>query len=780
MTQLTMKFLNGQTTPDEEHLLAQRLRGNPDIERWLTEDETATYESIVSQHRRSRRLLRWAAATAVGIVMAAGAATVSYRLTSHTGAASATPVPPVTAVAQVTAADGTPADGLPAVAVDTTALPVPDSSLTVPVAHVVADTLHVIRQRLLDFCARVPQEQVYLHTDRPYYVPGDTVWLRAHLVDGVTHVPVSRSRYVYVELLDNRADTLITRIMVKCDSTGVFANALALPRHLRSGSYTLAAYTQWMRNFPTERFCYKQIAVVDGRQEQASFPRSAAPQHTPHTLDLAVRKGELLIQLRETEATEPLSCVIFGSGNLVVTDYTTDKVLRISSHLLRPGMVSVAMVGSLTGHVVAEGETCIEAAPPKVTVSGQASRQNAPMTLAITVADADGIPLCGSFSLSVTDYDVVRPDTVQPTISEQLLHLPFGYTPTDMLSGQQPRIRYGFQTSQTITGSIRGTLFKHIKHPKLMLVRPDTGYRRTLELGDSSRFTLTGLDFPDGTVYVLEGMRQTGSTSLVQLDIDPIRFPTLHVPRGESASITLPAAFATQAQQQVMYGSADRTIELAEVVKEAKRRHRDSQRRIQTAPLRSYYDDTPALNQFATMQVLLSSLGVTVSRNTEGDYVLRNRTYNKFEPIVYIDNVESNAEELLTLWPSMLKSIEYYKPHDPSLLAYRWDAPESGLLLVRLKPGYAGSREKPASMVTVRQQGYQPAPTFYSPQYADPSAKTRPDRRPTLYWNPNVQTDADGCATVRFYASDVSRRYLVTLEGVSDDGTVIHHQQVIE
>ena len=40
--------------------------------------------------------------------------------------------------------------------------------------------------------------------------------------------------------------------------------------------------------------------------------------------------------------------------------------------------------------------------------------------------------------------------------------------------------------------------------------------------------------------------------------------------------------------------------------------------------------------------------------------------------------------------------------------------------------------------------------------------------------------DADGNASVTFFASDTSRRYLVTIEGVSDDGTIVHQQQVIE
>ena len=83
-------------------------------------------------------------------------------------------------------------------------------------------------------------------------------------------------------------------------------------------------------------------------------------------------------------------------------------------------------------------------------------------------------------------------------------------------------------------------------------------------------------------------------------------------------------------------------------------------------------------------------------------------------------------------------------------------------------------------MVTVHQSGYSLPVDFFSPQYPDKSGKTRPDFRTTLYWNPKVETDSNGHATVRFYASDISKRYLVTLEGVSTDGIVICRQQVIE
>ena len=619
------------------------------------------------------------------------------------------------------------------------------------------DTLD-IQQCILDYYKRVPQEQIYVHTDKPYYVPGDTVWFRAHLVDAVTHTPISRSRYVYVELHDQRADTLVQRLIVKCDSDGVFANALVLPHDMHGGSYTLAAYTQWMRNFPAERFFYKELLVVGNTSlpSTESDPyglrvrslRTQSPLPSDSGLELGQRKGQLLIQLNKvTDA--PLACVLYGSGNLLVADYTQGKVLRIDSQTLRPGNVSIAMVHRETGDIVAESQTTIEGGEPQVNISGNARTHNDPMELDITLIGADGTPLGGSFSLSVTDYDVVTPDTIQPTIDKYLDQQSADYPLADMLNGTYPRIDYSFQTSQTISGQIRGTLFKKVKHPKLMLFRPDKGLRQTFELGDSSRFTVNGLDFPDGTTYVLEGLRRTGSTSLVQLNIDPQTFPALHAPFTSHVSpLSISDGFVRQAQEQVMYGSVDKVIDLPEVVKEKKRRHKPTNL-MGVMPFRAFYDDDPMLNNFHSMEILLSTLGIPVYRDANGELQIRYRsgtvTRAMQGPVIFIDEFRSNVEELLMLQPETIESIEWFD-----------------------------------HVATVQQQGWKPNVEFYSPQYTDKNQKTRPDHRTTLYWNPKVTTDANGKACVKFYASDISKRYLVTLEGVSDDGTIVYQQRVIE
>ena len=70
---LIKKLLNEQTTPEEEQLIAKMLQQEQDMESWLTEDETAEYDRIVSQRSTKLRILRWAIAAVIALLMVGGA-----------------------------------------------------------------------------------------------------------------------------------------------------------------------------------------------------------------------------------------------------------------------------------------------------------------------------------------------------------------------------------------------------------------------------------------------------------------------------------------------------------------------------------------------------------------------------------------------------------------------------------------------------------------------------------------------------------------------------------
>lgn len=71
--ELIEKLLNEQITPEEEHLFAQMLQQEENMEQWLMEDETAEYDRIVSQRRAKRHFLRWATAATIAVLLVAGA-----------------------------------------------------------------------------------------------------------------------------------------------------------------------------------------------------------------------------------------------------------------------------------------------------------------------------------------------------------------------------------------------------------------------------------------------------------------------------------------------------------------------------------------------------------------------------------------------------------------------------------------------------------------------------------------------------------------------------------
>ena len=557
--------------------------------------------------------------------------------------------------------------------------------------------LKLIVLLLFSLGASYAQERICIQTDKPYYVPGDTVWLRAHLMEADTNIPFSRSRFVYVELYDQQSDTLMQRLMIRGDKDGVFANRILLPKSLKGGVYTLVAYTQWMRNFPAEQFCYQPLTVVGGQRARGH---------------------------------------------------------RIANKVL--------------AHMDA-----------KVTVRGNAATDRNPIKLDFDIHDKEGQPLQGIYALSVTDYDVVKPDSLFGDIRQNLLRQHLSYQPDTL-----HKIIYPYQEMQFITGRIKGTWKKRLKNPHLLVVNAKTGEQWEFELGDSTNFSL-GVDNPEGTTFLLQGTRNSGKTAFVELQIDSLTFPKVALPHYSLTESPDLSTFRTQAQTQQMYSRAG-YIELPEVTKIGKKQKPLRRNFMNMEAPRGFQEGDPRIERAVTMQQLLINLGMRVAYTNNGEPYIT--TPDNAGVLPYVDNFrEEDHSFVLNLLPTDVKSIEYFTPNNAinGLFAARPanHGKVPGVLFIFLKDGseIASSRVKDSpSFVSVRQLGYRPAVEFYSPQYKSTKSDVRTDHRTTLYWNPKVETDEKGHASVKFYASDVSKRYLVTLEGVSNDGTIVHHQQIIE
>ena len=106
-----------------------------------------------------------------------------------------------------------------------------------------------------------PQEKVHLHTDKPYYLSGERIWFRAHVVDAASHVPSFASGSVFVELF-NAKDSVVSRVKTG-SANNLYSGYINIPEDAPEGDYTIRAYTAGMRNLDEDCFFMKNIRIGD-------------------------------------------------------------------------------------------------------------------------------------------------------------------------------------------------------------------------------------------------------------------------------------------------------------------------------------------------------------------------------------------------------------------------------------------------------------------------------------------------------------------------------------
>ena len=89
--------------------------------------------------------------------------------------------------------------------------------------------------------------QVYLHIDRDKYIAGEDVWFSIYSTDPETGKLSSESAIAYIELLNPWSSPVIQKRFPLSGGRG--NGVFLLPDSLSSGTYTIRAYTNWMKDF---------------------------------------------------------------------------------------------------------------------------------------------------------------------------------------------------------------------------------------------------------------------------------------------------------------------------------------------------------------------------------------------------------------------------------------------------------------------------------------------------------------------------------------------------
>ncbi|PSR53537.1 hypothetical protein AHMF7605_08365 [Adhaeribacter arboris] len=123
-----------------------------------------------------------------------------------------------------------------------------------------ADWLQKLKANLDTYRTQYAPEKVYLILDKPYYAPGQTIWLKGFVLDAASLHPSAKSNVLYVDLM-NADNQPVEQLTLKAEK-GKAAGDIQLPTDLSAGNYRLVAYTQWLRNFGEETFFNKEIKIL--------------------------------------------------------------------------------------------------------------------------------------------------------------------------------------------------------------------------------------------------------------------------------------------------------------------------------------------------------------------------------------------------------------------------------------------------------------------------------------------------------------------------------------
>jgi len=128
------------------------------------------------------------------------------------------------------------------------------------------DSLRVRYNTYASWCC---PEKLFLHVDRTYYAAGETIWFKGYLRNANGISKFAPGNFIYAEIL-GQAGNVLSRAKIKRDGDG-FPGHIQLPDDIRTGNYTLRAYTIWQLN-SSEEYMFTQKLKIIGADGPAKEP----------------------------------------------------------------------------------------------------------------------------------------------------------------------------------------------------------------------------------------------------------------------------------------------------------------------------------------------------------------------------------------------------------------------------------------------------------------------------------------------------------------------------
>jgi len=699
-------------------------------------------------------------------------------------------------------------------------------------AQVQTNVADYLTQRFLGYCTKAPREEIFVHCDREDYIAGEDLWFNIYLLDRQSTTPSLSGKIAYFELL-NQENLAVVQKRIKIDK-GFGPGQINIPDTLSTGTYTIRAYTNWMKNFLPENCFMKEISVYNAFSNKAFVGKTHPDIILKNGINSAFKigTGNSGLTLEVNNLKPDILEINVNANNSYRSENNNVFYLFIQTH---------GIINHVSSETIQNEETRINI-PKKVLVPGINH---------ITIFDSRGNPFCERFiytpdtgnqflnihspenykkrsqvsvdiefeaeyinelNLSNLSISVVPQTNTLETIEindYMIFGSEFGIHPWNTVNGRKiSELTPGEMDSLLLTLKSNWINWERILSDNL----PNFKYKHENEYHflegklinrnpgatDSGRFVI--MSTPGKEAIFQYAKTDNENNFIFNLNIDEWIKDLIIQPvdKVNDVSIKIESSFSEQFLQsdiyvdnsnrikpshispwsinyQVtkIYGVSNNGEPLNPVIPALKPKRFYGKPDIEL--IMDDYIKLPVMEEvfFELMQGVFLKNKKSVYEITVADPVT-NKIYET-PPGLFIDGVMIKDPALIAnLEPEIVEKIDAV--HDRY---YIGDYLFFGIVNVISRAGDYSSVTLPDDAIRVQYNVVDPVRSFVSPDYSSTEMKNNriPDFRNTLYWNPSVKPDENGKVRIEFWTSDILSDYQIDIQGITPEGKLISYKK---
>jgi hypothetical protein len=683
-----------------------------------------------------------------------------------------------------------------------------------------------LSKKFLNYTESVPREEIYIHSDRNNYVSGEDLWFNIYLIDRQSLKPSGLSKIAYFELLNSENRPVVQKKILL--EAGFGPGQIVLPDTLSTGTYTIRAYTNWMKNFLPVNCFSKDIHVYNAFSSRKSKSRKISDKQisvnkTVYDSGVTLKADNLKPEVLEISVSANDKYRSENRPDFYLFIQTHGILNRVSSEILLGGTAKIIIpknqltpginqitVFSSNGEPVAERYIFTPDPDKKSFVSLQTADSvdtrtkltinlspdntqtvlQAGSNISISVApvsDDNSVSDINDYNIFASEYGPVKWDThrfkkfadIPPAVLDSLL-LGVKSNWIDwkaILSDNLPVFKYPIEIeNHFITGKLStgtGSDFE-----KIVVMSPP---------GKTPQFQYAKTDANGNFSFKVDISSKINDLIIEPDEILKNQTVTIETPFSNEYYKTVPDSLTPAITENLLNLGVNQQVRKIYRISSASDTIFPSFANIKARRFYGKPDQELIMKEYITLPVMQEVffellVGVFLKTKKAGYEITMNDIVNNtpFEatPTIFVDGVMvKDPAVIAAIDPEMVEKIDVvrHKYFVGDYLFY-------GIVNIITKSGDFSNVALPSYAIRVPYKVFDPEIAFHSPNYTSviDKASRVPDFRNTLYWNPSVKPDKDGKASMEFWTSDFRSDFEVNIQGISPDGNAFSLRKIIK